>query len=139
MAEANKIQKGSHHQGPEHSPYPAASEPFRLSGGRLEKPVRKSSDSFEAVMRSGTVLANGFQNLSREWMRCARESVQLNVDGWNNVMRSRTSEDLVTAYNGLFRQNLENMSRGYSNLCQLSITLADEAVQKKFQDETAAR
>jgi hypothetical protein len=76
------------------------------------------------------VLANGFGDLSREWLSLGQEQTRRNLDGLNNLLRSRSPRDLVAAQSDLTRQSLEDLLNRSARIADISVKMAGEAVQR---------
>ena len=103
---------------------------FGVSGERAEQAARQSSQNLDVLMQCSTVLAHGFQTISREWMSYAQWSMQRNVEGFSAILRSRNPRDAMAAQSELLKQNMEGLLNGGAKIAQLSAEVANESVQK---------
>ena len=111
---------------------------FGLSGERAEQAARQSSQNLDILMQCSTVLAQGFQMMSREWMSYAQGSMQRNVEGFSAILRSRNPRDAMAAQSELLKQNMEGLLNGGAKIAQLSAEVANEAVQKITASQSQA-
>jgi hypothetical protein len=111
---------------------------FGLSGERAEQAARQSSQNLDVMMQCSTVLAQGFQTISREWMNYAQGNVQRNVEGFSAILRSRSPRDVMAAQSELLKQNMEGLLNGGAKIAQLSAEVANEAVQKITASQSQA-
>ena len=103
---------------------------FGLTDERAEETAQQSSRNIKAIAECNAVLAQGFQNISREWASLAQDRLQRNLDGFNALLRCRSWPDLVAAQSSLARDNLELLVTNTRRLAELSIEVATEAAQK---------
>lgn len=102
---------------------------FRLGGGDAQGVVEQASENVRAVAQSGTVLARGVQEVTRECFELSRKQWQRNLDGLNQLARCRSMSDLVAAQSSLLRENLEQTLEDSRRLAELTVQMADEATR----------
>jgi hypothetical protein len=118
----------------------AFSELTRYSSGRtmqmLSHPKGETQDlteeatqNLQAAVHSGTVLARGIQDVSRECFELSQKRMQRNLDGLNNLARCRTMADLLAAQSSLIRDNVEQTVDNSRRIAELAIQMADEATR----------
>ncbi len=114
---------------------------FGFSGRQAEEAARQSSRNIEAVAEASTVLAQGFQDLSREWASLAQDRFRRNLDGFNELWGCRTLQDLAAVQSRLMRENLELLVHNSRRLVEMSVEVADQAAQRITAEarETATR
>ena len=103
---------------------------FGLSGERAEETAQQSARNIKAIAECNAVLAQGFQNISREWASLAQDRFRRNLDGFDAVLRSRSWPDLAATQSSLARDNLELLVTNTRRLAELSIEVASEAAEK---------
>src|SRR5919199_6164374 len=113
---------------------------FGLSEG-VGETVRQSSHDIQAIAECTTVLAQGIQDISREWLDWAQKRMQRQLEGFDAVLRSRTPQDLIAAQSDLVRGNLELLLDTSRRVAERSRQLAEEAGMKitAQAESTAAR
>ena len=58
--------------------------------GQNEDLTRQATQNLEAITQTGSVLARGFQELSREWLDLVQERFQKNAEGVTRLAQCRT-------------------------------------------------
>ena len=111
---------------------------FGFSGRETEQTAQQSSQNIEAIAEASTVLAQGLQDISREWTSLAQNRFKRNLDGLNELLRCRTLPDLVAVQSGLLRENLESMLNNSRRIAEMSVQVASEAA-RKIAEENAKR
>lgn len=80
-------------------------------------------------MKYGTVLASGMQTFWHEWIGCAQDVMQRNVDAVQNVLRSRSPSDFFAAQSDLLRDEMQAMIDFGSRLSEISARIASDAAR----------
>ena len=107
---------------------------FGLSGEKAEETSRQSSRTIGALAESSTVLAQGFQTISREWMTFAQDRAQKNAEGIGALMGARTLQDVLTIQSNLMRDNLEHALAGGRRFAELSAQVTGDAGRKVTEE-----
>jgi hypothetical protein len=114
---------------------------FGFSGRETQEAAEQSSRNIQAVAECSTVLAQGVQDISREWLDWAQSRFQSQLDGINALLRCRTPQDFIAVQSDQVRQNLELLIESTRRVAERSIQLAEEASEKIAiqAEETAGR
>lgn len=103
---------------------------FALSARTSEEMANQASQNLDVMMQCGSILADGYQKIWREWMNYAQQALQRNMDGLNNMMRSRSLPDLVQAQSELLREEMEMFFDSSIKISELSARVANDTVQR---------
>jgi phasin family protein len=106
-----------------------ARQAFGLNAGAGEALARQSSESFEAVTRTGTALAQGVQDLSREWLVFLQEGMQRNMTRFGEFARCRSLPEFLALQGEFLRETLEHNVEAGRKLAALSTRLVNDAGQ----------
>ena len=87
----------------------------------------ETSQNLQAVAQSGTVLARGVQEVSREWFELSQKRLQKNLDGLSSLAQCRSVPDFIAVQTSLIRDNLEQTFDNSRRMADLTMQLADEA------------
>ena len=114
---------------------------FGFSGREANEAVQQCSQNIQAVAECTAVLAQGVQDISREWLDWAKTRMQRQLEGFDAVLRSRTPQDLMAAQSDFMRGNLELWLDSSRRIAERSLQLAEEAAEKVAVqvEETSAR
>jgi phasin family protein len=107
----------------------AAEETGAAVSDLYSRSARETTQGLEAAMKYGTVLASGMQSLWQEWVGCAQDAMQRNVDGMQNLMRSRSPGDFFAAQGDLLRDEMQAMIDTGSRMSELSARIASDAAR----------
>jgi hypothetical protein len=102
---------------------------FGLPQGDGRELAGQASENVRAVVQSSSVLARGLQDVSREVFERSRTRLQKNLDGFGELARCRSVQDLVAIQTALMRDNLEQTVDNTRRLAELTIQIADEATR----------
>jgi len=108
------------------------------AGERSEEQARRSTQNIEAVSEASTILARGVQDASREWFGLVQDRLEKNLDGFNELVRCRSVQDLITVQSDLMRDTLEQTIHTSRRIAQLSVRVADEATRRTDRARRAA-
>ena len=103
---------------------------FGLSGERAEETAQQSARNIKAIAECNAVLAQGFQNISREWASLAQDQLRRNLDAFNALLRCRSLPDVVAVQSGLVRDSLELTVTNGRQIAELSVEVASEAAER---------
>jgi phasin family protein len=112
---------------------------FGISGESAQHATQQSSRNLESIVQSGTILASGMQNISREWVDFARKRMQENLNRADALVNCRTPQELLAAQSDLIRDNLEDFVQSTRRIAEISMHMADEAVRKMTDSSLAPR
>lgn len=84
-------------------------------------------DNLDAVVKSGDVVAKGFETLSKGMMDFARVSFEGNVEATNAILGAKTLSDLVDLQTKYTRRNLDQFLAESTKLTELTVKVANEA------------
>src|SRR5215210_6544816 len=79
------------------------------SGEEGEQLARQSAQNMEAISKYGTVVAQAYQDASREWYGLAQKQLQRNLEGLSKLAHSRSVQEFAATQSGLVRENLQHM------------------------------
>jgi len=98
--------------------------------GDSEELTRQATKNLEAVTETGSVLARGFQELSKEWFELAQQRLQKNVEGLTRLAQCRSLPDFAAVQSDLVRDNVQQIIDSTRQIAERSVEIANEAAQK---------
>jgi hypothetical protein len=112
-----------------------------VAGEENEALTRQASENLGALAETGTVLARGIQEISREWLTLSQHGLQKNIEGLTQLARCRSIPDLVVVQSELMRNNWHYMIDVSRQIAERSIEIANEATKKISSEakQTAGR
>ena len=103
---------------------------FGMSDQEAKKAAQRSSRNMVAVLGSSTILAEGVQNISREWLEFAQSRVEQNLERLNALSSCRTAHDVAAVQSELLRDNVERLFQSARRTAEISARTADSATRK---------
>jgi hypothetical protein len=103
---------------------------FGLTGERAEQAAQQSSRDLECIVQSGTIMAGGMQNISREMLEFARNRMEQNLHRVDALANCRTVQELLAAQSDLVRDSLEDFVQSTRRISEISMQMADEAARR---------
>lgn len=101
-----------------------------LSGEAQGEVMQQARQNMDVMVQCGSVLADGFQSLMREWMGLAQEVATRNANAVNSLMRSRTVPDFYATQSTMLKENVELVLNRSVKISELSAQTANDAVRK---------
>jgi hypothetical protein len=101
-----------------------------LSDEKAQEAAERSARNIEAIVQSSRAYADVFQGISRELSSLCRERMDRNLEKMNDMMRSRTPQELIAAQSDLFRDNLEGFLQSSKRVAEASVRVADQATRQ---------
>jgi hypothetical protein len=92
--------------------------------------LQQSSENLQAIAECSSVLAQGMQDISREWLDWAQKRMQRQLEGMDALLGSRTAQELMAAQSDLMRGNLELLLDSGRRIAERSVQMAEEAAEK---------
>ena len=105
------------------------SETFGLSGDQTQELAQQSSQAVAALSQCGSVLAKGYQDISREWLQLAQEGMRRNLEALGEFSRCRTLPELVNVQGRLMRESMEDILANGRRIAERSMQIASEATE----------
>jgi hypothetical protein len=101
-----------------------------LSGDGTHTTAQQSSENIDAIVRSGAMIVEVTQSISREWTDFARERIEQNFNRFDSLLRCRTPQDFAALQSELLRDNLESFLQCARRVAEKSVHVADESTRK---------
>lgn len=110
---------------------------FGLSGETARQTVQQSSSNMQAMLESTTIVADGLQELSGEWLRFAQERLEQNMEHFDALLGCRSPHEYLALQTRIARDNFEAMLQSARRAAERSGRSADEAVRKMSEASVA--
>ena len=76
-----------------------------------------------------TTVAEGVQDISREWMTFVQSRIQQNLEALNALTRCRTPQDIASMHTDLISANLEGVLQSARRTAEISTRMADRCAE----------
>ncbi len=100
-----------------------------LSGqnGASQNLTTDASQNLKIAVQSGSALARGLQDASRECFELSQRRLQRNLNGLTALAQCRSMSDLIAAQSSLIRDNVEQTVDNSRRLAELALQMAEDA------------
>jgi phasin family protein len=88
-----------------------------------------NKDNMDAVMKSGTIFAKGFESLSKEWMAFAQDAMETNMAAAKKVFGAKNLQEMMDLQSEAYRTSFDKVMAESAKLAELSAKVANEAVE----------
>lgn len=101
-----------------------------MSGEDARRTVEQSSRNMEAMVESGTVLAKGVEDITREWFDFARGRVEHNLASVSEFTKCRSPQHVAALQGEMMRDNMEGLLQVARKVAEISVRVAEDAMGK---------
>lgn len=106
------------------------SQMFGLGAGKGDELQQQTSRNLDAMVRSSSVLMEGYQSIYQEWLDFVQRSYQQNLSSVTTLMGCRTAQDLAAAQSDLFKTRMQDLLNSTARLSELTAKVAGDAVDR---------
>ena len=100
---------------------------FGFGGEDSQRFADQSKQNLEAITRSGTVLGQAFQDVSRSWIELSQKQWQRNLDGFSRLARSRSTQEFAAIQSEIARESLQSFLEDGRGIAEKSLRATEEA------------
>lgn len=97
--------------------------------GELRGLTTETLQNLRAVVENSTALAHAFEGVSREWFRLSQRRLQRNLDGFNALVRCRSTTEFLAVQSSLVLDNLGQSVEASGRVAEIAIRLVDAAMR----------
>jgi len=88
-----------------------------------------SKDAIDAVIKSGSIAAKGYETLNRQWLEFAQSSVDQTVGHVKALMQAKSIKEAVDLQNSFAKSRFEAIMSEGTKLSDMSVKAANEAIR----------
>lgn len=107
---------------------------FGITSDEIRQASEQSSRNVDAIVESGTVIAQGFEGISREWFEFARKRLEQNLQRLNELARCRSPQQFAALQSEILRDNMEDLLHSSRRVAEISAHLAEDAAGKMTEN-----
>jgi hypothetical protein len=100
-----------------------------VTSDHAQHATQESARNVEAILHSSTILDNGVQTISREWLNFVQNRAERSMAQLEALSNCRSVQDCIAAQTDLVRDNLQDLLATTKRVADLSTRMVDEAVQ----------
>jgi hypothetical protein len=106
-----------------------------VAGREARTATRQASHGFQ---ESTAVLANGMQDVSREWLDLSMRTLQKSVNDFDALAKCRTVPEILVAQTKMFREHLDDFVQSTRRTAELLVRTGEHAARKTSETTTAS-
>jgi len=103
---------------------------FGLTGETAREAMQRSTGNVQAMMETSTIIADGLNELSGEWMNFIQQQAEHNLEHFDRLIASRSVQELMAHQTHVARQQFEAFLQSVRRTSERSTQLADRAARK---------
>lgn len=101
-----------------------------LSSEAQGEVISQTRENMDVMVKCGSVLADGFQSIVKEWMGLTQEVASRNANAMNALMRSRSLPDFYATQSNLLKDNVQLVLDRSVTISEMSARTAGDAMRK---------
>jgi len=105
-------------------------EMFGVTGDSARQAVQQSSSNVQAMFDTTTLIADGLQDLSGEWVNFVQTRAERNLEHFDKLMRCRSFQEWMASQTEIARDHFEAGLQTMRKASERSTQVADEAARK---------
>jgi hypothetical protein len=110
---------------------------FGLTGENARQALQQSTGNVQAMLETTTIITDGWQDLSGEWMRFVQDRAQQNLEHFDRLLACRSMQDCVAVQTQMARDQFEALLHSIRRTSEKSTAMADQAVRKMSETPLA--
>jgi phasin family protein len=106
------------------------SKMFGLTGETARQTLQQSSGNMQAMLETTTIVADGLQDLSGEWMQFARTQAEQNLEHFDQMLGCRSLQEWMALQTQIARDHFAAFLESAKRTSERSTQVANEAARK---------
>lgn len=115
------------------------SDTMQTAAHMSEETVVRAQQTVEMALHTSATLAEGFQEIFREWASYTQGAVQRNVEGMRDLLQARTMTELLERQNNRMRDEMEMLLSSSIRTAELSAKAASNAARRLHEAAPTAQ
>lgn len=110
---------------------------FGFTGDTARQTMQQSSGNIQAMLETTTIISDGLQDLSGEWLQFAQDRAQQNLEHFDRLLECRSLQDWMALQTQIARDHFEAFLESARKTSERSTQVADEAARKMSEASLA--
>ena len=106
------------------------SKAFGMTSDAARETLQQSSGNTQAMLESTTIIADGLQHISGEWMRFAQQGIEQNMRRLEQLQACRSVQDLMALQTQTIREHMESLLETARRTAEHSTRMAEQASER---------
>jgi|tagenome__1003787_1003787.scaffolds.fasta_scaffold20887152_3 hypothetical protein len=99
---------------------------FRVS----QEATRHATQNLDVLMQCGTIVAEGWQTILREWISATQETAQKNMSDLQELMQCRSMDAFFSRQSNILRDRIEAIQNSNARISEVSAQVANETAKR---------
>jgi len=99
---------------------------FRVS----QEATRHATQNLDVLMQCGTIVAEGWQTILREWISATQETAQKNMSDFQELMQCRSMDTFFARQSNILRDRVETFQSSNARISEVSAQVASETAKR---------
>jgi len=99
---------------------------FRVS----QEATRHATQNLDVLMQCGTIVAEGWQTILREWISATQEATQKNMSDFQELMQCRSVDAFFSRQSNILRDRIETIQNSNARISEVSAHVANETAKR---------
>jgi len=99
---------------------------FRVS----QETTRHATQNLDVLMQCGTIVAEGWQTILREWISATQETTQKNMSDFQELMQCRSMDTFFARQSNILRDRVEALQNSNARISEVSAQVANETAKR---------
>ena len=95
-----------------------------------EQATKHATQNLDVMMQCGSVFAEGWQAIVREWLSASQDAMKKSLDGFDALTQCRTVDDLLSCQNEMMRDRLETLQSSSKRISEVSTQIASDTAKR---------
>jgi hypothetical protein len=99
---------------------------FRMT----QEATKHTTQNLDIMMQCGTIVAEGWQKILREWISATQENAQKNMTDLQELMQCRSVDTLFARQSNILRDRIEAVQNSNARISEVSTQVANETAKR---------
>jgi len=109
-----------------------------ISGAEGKTAAWNASHGLQGMANSVTALANGMQNVSREWLDLSQKTLQKTAHDFERLSKCRNGPEMLTIQTDIFRDRLDDFVQTTQRIAEIFVQTAEQATRKTTETASSS-
>jgi hypothetical protein len=96
----------------------------------MQETTKHTTQNLDVLMQCGTIVAEGWQTILREWISATQETTQKNMNDFQELMQCRSIDTLFSHQSNILRDRIESLQHSNARISEVSTQVANETAKR---------
>ena len=95
-----------------------------------QEATKNATQNLDVLMQCGTIVAEGWQTILREWISATQETAQKNMSDFQELMQCRSMDTFFARQSNILRDRVEALQSSNARISEVSVQVANETAKR---------